>query len=152
MSNDQEMAKGDQWQGYLIMTLKVRRGTDRDVQMSQRLSAVQVGIGLPSLEQLEHEIDEMVDVLMARVDAPVESPYLALMEVATAYFARAQEIDLLIHRAEREGVVFRGTDYYRFRTGELRSFIELARKCAELGSRRLSQEQLLTQQRLDAVI
>lgn len=129
--------------------LKIRRGTNRDVQLSQRLSAVRVGAGLPPMAQLEREIDEMVDVLMARADSPIDSPYLALQEVATAYFARGQELDMQIHRAERQGFIFRGDEYYKFRTGELRAFIELAKKCAELGSRRLSQEQLMAQQRLD---
>jgi hypothetical protein len=43
----------------------------------------------------------------------------------------------------------RGSPLYKFRTGELRSFIELSKKCAELGSRRLTQEQLLQQQRFE---
>lgn len=121
-----------------------------DAQMTQHLLSVQVGTGLPAVELLEHEIDEMVDVLLGRVPSPINSPYLAMQEVATAYYARAQEIDMMIHRAEREGTCLRGSDHYRFRTGELRSFIELAKRCAELGSRRLSQEQLLASQRLDA--
>lgn len=131
------------------MTLKIRRGTRRDVQLSQTLTNVLVGIGLPPIEKLQEEIDEMVDVLLGRVTSPIESPYLAMQEVATVYFARAQEIDMRIHQAEHEGAVIRGSRLYKFRTGELRAFIELSRKCAELGSRRLSQEQLLTQQRLD---
>lgn len=130
--------------------MKIRRGTSQDVQMGEHLLAVPVGYGLPEVDVLEKEIDEMVDVLLGRTQSPVQSPYLAMQEVATAYFARAQELDALIHRAEREGTVFRGTPHYRFRTGELRAFIELSRRCAELGSRRLSQEQLLSQQRLDA--
>jgi RNAse (barnase) inhibitor barstar len=129
--------------------MKVRRGTERDVQMAHHLSAIPVGYGLPHVEDLEKELDQMVDVLLGRVESPIDSPYLALQEVATAYFARAQEIDMLIHRAEHEGIALRGSAHYKFRTGELRAFIDLARRCAELGSRRLSQEQLLTQQRLD---
>lgn len=128
----------------------VRRGDARQTQLSTKLTNVPVEYGLPPLHKLHDEIDNMIDILLGRSRSPVESPYLALMEVATAYFARAQELDVLIHRAEEEGAVLRGTEYYKFRTGELRAFIELSRKCADLGSRRLSQEQLLSQQRLDA--
>jgi hypothetical protein len=55
---------------------------------------------------------------------------------------------MLIHAGEREGKIHRGSPYYRFRTGELRAFLEMAKKCAELGSRRLSQEALLYNQRI----
>jgi hypothetical protein len=77
------------------------------------------------------------------------SPYLGLAEAATVYYCRAQEIDALIHAGEREGVIMRGSALYKFRTGELRSFIELSKRAAELGSRRLTQEQLLHDQRFE---
>lgn len=134
------------------MTYRVRRGTGKDAQMTQTLLAVKTKLGLPTVQELQHEVDGYMDVLLGREPSPIDSPYLALMEVATAYFARANEIDILIHRGEREGVIFRGDDLYKFRTGELRSFLELSKKCAELGSRRLTQEELLTKQRLDAKI
>jgi hypothetical protein len=131
------------------MTLRIRRGTSEDVQLGQRLTTVAVRMGLDAVEILSDEIQDMTDILLARADAPIESPYLALQEVATAYYARAQEMDMQIHKLEREKLVHRGEGYYKFRTGELRAFLELAKKFAELGSRRLSQEQLLAQQRLD---
>jgi hypothetical protein len=43
----------------------------------------------------------------------------------------------------------RGSALYKFRTGELRSFIELSKRASELGSRRLTQEQLLHDQRFE---
>lgn len=85
--------------------------------------------------------------MLGRVSPPIDSPYLALAEVATAYYARALEIDARIHAGEREGDIVKGSPYYKFRTGELRSFIELAKKVAELGSRRLTQEQLVADMR-----
>jgi len=129
--------------------LRVKRGGPEYAQFGQRLTSVVTELGLGDIKELQHEIDDMVEVLLGRVPSPVESPYLALQEVATAYHSRAKEIDMLIHRGERDGAIMRGSQLYRFRTGELRSFIAIAKRCAELGSRRLSQEQLLTQQRLE---
>jgi hypothetical protein len=132
------------------MTIQIRRGTPKDVQMGRRLLSIEIGLGLDDVDDLWEEIQHYVNVLLGREDSPIDSPYLAMAEVATAYFARAQEIDAMIHAAEREGAIMKGSPLYKFRTGELRSFIELAKKCAELGSRRLTQEQLLASQRLDA--
>lgn len=73
-----------------------------------------------------------------------------MMEVATAYHARGQEIDMIIHRGERNSSILKSSPYYKFRTGELRAFLELTKKCAELGSRRLTQETLLQQQKLES--
>lgn len=130
------------------MTLKIKRGDSTEVQLGRTLSSVNVGLGLADVDELWEELEGYIDVLLGRAPSPVNSPYLALAEVATAYYARGQEIDARIHAAEREGTILRGSPLYKFRTGELRSFIELARKCADLGSRRLTQEQLLAQQRL----
>jgi len=137
----------------VVMSVKIRRGSTenapKDVQLGTRLTEVPTQYGLPSVEELWKEIHGYVDILLGRTDSPVNSPYLAMGEVATTYYSRAQEIDMLIHVAEREGIVMRGSPFYKFRTGELRSFIELSRKCAELGSRRLTQEQLLHAQRYE---
>ena len=129
------------------MSIKVRRSTPRDVQFGQRLTEVQTALGLPDVDDLWKEIHGYMDVLLGREESPIDSPYLNLLEVSTAYYCRAQEIDALIHAGEREGVIAKGSPYYKFRTGELRSFIELSRRSAELGSRRLTQEQLLHNQR-----
>lgn len=120
------------------------------VQFSHSLNEVPIGMGLPDVEDARDELLEYCDVLLGRKPAPIVSPYLALGEVATAYYARAQEMDMLIHEAERTGDVAKGSDMYKFRTGTLRSFIDLSKRMSELGSRRLTQEQLLSQQRLDA--
>lgn len=90
-----------------------------------------------------------VEVLSGRADPPIESPYLNLAEVAAAYHTRAREIEMLIHIGEDNKQIRRGDAYYKFRTGTLRSFIELTRKSYDLGSRRLTQEDLITRQRLD---
>jgi len=120
------------------------------VQFGQKLTEVPVASDLLSPDEITEELLGYCDVLLGRVDPPVESPYLSLAEIATAYYARACEIDMLIHEQERKGVVIRGHALYRVRTGALRSFIEMSKKMSDLGSRRLTQEQLLFDQRRDA--
>lgn len=129
--------------------LRIRVHDQKPVQLSRRLSEVPVGFGLESVDMLWDELKSYIDVLIGRETPPVSSPYLAMAECATAYYVRAMEIDALIHAAEREGAVVKGSPYYKFRTGELRSFIDLAKRAAELGSRRLTQEQLLHEQRFE---
>ncbi len=120
------------------------------VQFGQRLTDVPLGEGIPDVDDLRDELLSYTDVLLGRVPPPVESPYLDLMEIATAYYARAMEIDMLIHELEDKQKVVRGAPHYRFRTGQLRSFIDMAKRLCDLGSRRLTQETLLSQQRYDA--
>ena len=98
-------------------------------------------------DELVAEFDEYTNVLLGRDKSPVYSPYLELMEVATAYHSRAREVEMNIYRMEVDGTVRRGDPLYKFRTGQLNSFIEMARKCIDLGSRRLTQETILTEMR-----
>lgn len=132
------------------MSIPLRiRPTSTHVQFSQRLSNVPVEYGLADVDVLWKELQEYIDILVGRIPAPISSPYLALAECATAYHSRALEMEAQIHAGEREGVIMKGSPLYQFRTGELRSFIALAKKCAELGSRRLTQEQLLAEERYE---
>lgn len=85
----------------------------------------------------------MRDVLLGREAPPIDSGLLTLMEVATAYCARAREMEQVIHRMEADGIVTKGSKLYRLRTGELRSFIEMSKSMAELGSRRVTYERML---------
>ena len=119
---------------------------------TRKLTDVEVLEGLPSVDELHDELLGYTDVILGRADPPLEIDgfYLDLMEVAAAYYARAKEIDMLIHWEEQNRRVIRGSSYYKFRTGQLRSFIEMAKMMADLGSRRLSQERLLSEQRYDA--
>lgn len=91
---------------------------------------------------MRDELDEMRDVLLGRKPPPVDAGVMTLMEVADAYYARAKEMEQLIHRDESDGVVIRGSKHYKFRTGELRSFIELAKGACELGSRRVTKARM----------
>lgn len=130
------------------MTLKVVHPAH--AQFGRRLIDIPLSLGLPTVDELWEELKDMTDVILGRQPSPIQSPYLSLSEVATAYHCRAQEMDMLIHAGEREGAIVKGSPYYRFRTGELRSFLELSKRAAELGSRRLTQEQLLEQQKLES--
>lgn len=103
----------------------------------RKLRSFRVGEGLPNLTLLSNELLDMNDVLMGRKEPPVTG-VLALMETADAYFARASEIEILIQKAVREGRISSSNPYNKFRTGELRNFKELAKRAADLGSRRLT--------------
>jgi len=118
---------------------------------SRKLIEVEVLEGLPSVEELHDELLEYANVILGRADPPTQQDsYIDLMEVAAAYYARAKEIDMLIHWEEQQRRVIRGSPYYKFRTGQLRSFIEMAKMMADLGSRRLTNERLLFEQRYDS--
>jgi hypothetical protein len=101
-----------------------------------------VGEGLPSITTVRDEIQDYVDVLLGRVAPPIDKGVSTLAEVASAYYARAREIEMILLRGELDGHVIRGSAQYRYRTGELRSFIELAKNCWELGSRRITVAQM----------
>lgn len=113
-----------------------------------KMIVVHVGEGVESLNELRAELDEMKDVLFGRLDPPINNGVLTLQEVSTAYYARAKEIESMLHRYEADGVVPKGSKHYKFRTGELRSFIDLAKGAMELGSRRLTNAQVEAEQRL----
>ena len=114
----------------------------RRMPMTRRLRDVPLAIGLPTLEELEEEFFGYVDVLLGRQEPPIDSGLLTLMEVSDAYLARAYEVEMMILAAERSKDILRASPYYKFRTGELRSFIERARKAPDLGSRRLTMARL----------
>lgn len=120
------------------------------VQFGKRLTDIPLPPGLPSYDDLMTEFLHYARVLAGHEDAPVNSPYLQLMEVAVAYYSRACEVEMLILEGEQSEAITKGSEYYRFRTGQLRTFKEMSKLCADLGSRRLTQEQLLTQQRYDS--
>lgn len=118
----------------------------------RRLTDVETLEGLPSPEEISEELLGYANVLLGRADPPqgLNSFFLDLMEVAAAYYARAKELDMLIHWEEQNRRVIRGSPYYKLRTGQLRSFIEMAKMMADLGSRRLSLERMLSEQRYDS--
>lgn len=105
---------------------------------SQHLRAIELGQGLPSIPEMVAELDTMTDVLLGRIEPPVNNGLLTLMETADAFYARGSEMTMLLQRAEREGNITRGSGYVKFRTGELRTFLEMCKRAADLGSRRVT--------------
>lgn len=94
---------------------------------------------LPALSLLKSELMDMWDVLLGNVPPPYNANRVeALMETADAYYARAAYITAMIQRAEQEGVLKRGDAYVSFRSGELRTFMDMAKRAADLGSRRVT--------------
>ena len=117
----------------------------------RKLTDVAVGEGLPDVDDLVAEFLGYADIILGRADPPTDGmAYLDLMEIAAAYYARAKEVEMLILWSEQQRKVIRGSPHYKFRTGQLRSFIEMAKMMADLGSRRLTQERLMYDQRYDS--
>ena len=119
----------------------------------ERATDITVGYGLAHIDELEAEVDWMWGVLVGRHDMPIlpQSPHLALQEVATAYLGRALEMDTLILRGERKhkddpNHIAKGSLLQKFRTGDLANLIVLCRRCADLGSRRLTEFQMMHDQ------
>lgn len=102
-----------------------------------------------AVQQLRDELDEMKDVLMGRVEPPIDKGVMTLQEVADAYYSRAAEITIDLHRMEADGHITKGDPGYKFRTGELRMFTEMCKRSSELGSRRLTYEQMLFEARFE---
>lgn len=113
---------------------------------SKTLRGFDVEVGLGNITAMRVELQDMVDVLTGRVPPPINAGHLTLMEVADAYYARASEMTMLIQRQEADEQVGKGSLLYKFRTGELRTFMELAKRASDLGSRRLTKEQLTFEQ------
>ena len=121
--------------------MSVVRHTDQ-ARHPRRLRDVRTIQGLPPLEALEEEMDEYVAIIGGHKDAPIDAGPLTFMEVADAYHSRARSVEALIYRGERNGRIPRNSPYYKFRTGELQSYISLFRHATELGGRRLTYEKM----------
>lgn len=104
---------------------------------SKHLTIVHVGAGI-SVNDYRQEMDEMLEVLLGRKDPPIDVGIGTLMEVSEAYYARATEMEIIIKRGESEGTILKGSAAYKFRTGELRSFLDLVKRSVDLGSRRIT--------------
>ena len=113
-----------------------------DTMQSHSVRKFRVNHGIPTVGEMRDEIDEYTQVLLGHEESPIQNGVLTLMEYANAVYSRAMELTMYLQRAEADGVVLKGTKPYRFRTGELRTFCEMAAKAIELGSRRVSVAQL----------
>lgn len=96
-------------------------------------------VGLPDIDTLKQEISGYWDVLLGRVEPPVSHLRVdALLEVADTYYSRALELTSLIRAAEQDGLITKNSDYYKFRTGQLRDFIDAVKHAGDVGSRRIT--------------
>jgi len=94
--------------------------------------------GLSDAKDLHGEIDEYIDVLMGHINPPISDGVDTLFEVSSTYLARAKEIEIKLLERERSGSIPTGDELKKFRTGELRSFIELCKSAQNQGSRRIT--------------
>lgn len=96
--------------------------------------------GLGTIEEIRDEFDHYTAVLLGDDNPPWENGILTLQEVAFAYFSRACEVEGLILRGENDGTVpqTKASRWYKFRTGELQSYLAIFKEGTRLGSRRLS--------------
>ena len=104
---------------------------------------IHLGHGLPTLEECFDELTGYATDLARYYDP--EIPFgntNDLLEVASAYLARAYDLERLLHQREQVHKLPRGCPEQRFRTGALESFICQAKVLRDLGSRRLSFAQL----------
>ena len=136
-----------------VRVVRVRRSTTapthtsaaKPEQVSRPLNSVRhfrLGDGIPTVDEMRDELREYTGVLMGREEPPVPNSVLTLMEYANAVYSRGMELTMWLQRAETDGVVLKGSQRYKFRTGELRTFCEMASKAIELGSRRVTAAQL----------
>ena len=94
--------------------------------------------GLSGADELHAEINEYINVLMGHINPPITDGVDTLFEVSSTYLARAKEIEIKLLERERNGDVPSGDALKKFRTGELRSFIELCKSAQNQGSRRIT--------------
>ena len=131
--------------------IKVKRTVQQVTGTSAPISGLRhfgVSVGVPDVNTLRIEIDEMMDVLMGREEPPVPPENVgSMLEVANAYYSRGMEISGLIKRMEASGIILKGSEMYKFRTGELRTFCEIAKGAVDLGSRRVTLAQMEADQR-----
>lgn len=113
-----------------------------------KIRSFRLGEGMPDIHGLRQELEDMREVVEGRVYPPINRGVMTMMEVAEAYFSRACEIEQLILEAEQDGRVAKGDHYYTFRTQMLRSFKDQMKSAAELGSRRVTYEQMLWDQEM----
>jgi hypothetical protein len=110
--------------------------------LARKTLAIKVPYGLLSVKDLEKEIDEMASVLLGHTPPPIDTGISTMMEVAEGYYARCAELTRLILREESNGTIVKGSPYYKLRTGELRLMLELCSRLANLGSRRITADEL----------
>ena len=72
---------------------KKRRSKKKDIR--PKLRSFRLGDQMADLEAWQGELDEYTKVLLGRVMPPIDNGVMTLMEVASAYYARAQEMNMV---------------------------------------------------------
>lgn len=129
-------------------TVKVTKGVPKKPSYKGRVRQFRLGQGLPSPEAIRNELKGYRDILMGREDPPIQKGVMTLMEVAEGYFSRACEIEQEILEAQQEGRLPKTGEWNTLRTQEIRSYKELFKSATELGSRRLTFENVRVQQEM----
>lgn len=134
------------------MSKKVKRKVVRAPAPTKRpdykgkLRQFRIPSGLPTPDEIRKEIEHYRDVLHGRAEPPIQKGVMTLMEVAEGYFSRACEMEQMIYQGKAEGWLPKNMGYEQLRTQEIRSFKELAKAATDLGSRRITFENLRFQQ------
>jgi hypothetical protein len=126
-------------------TITVRRAA-KPKSYKGKLRDFHIPKGLPTPTEIRDELEGYEDILNGRQDPPLDRGIMTLMETAEGYFSRACEIERQILRGKAEGWLPKTAGYESLRTQEIRSFKELAKAATELGSRRITYENLRFQQ------
>jgi hypothetical protein len=107
-------------------------------------------IDIPDTFKVAEMQDELLgycNILLGREEPPMANGVFTLMELAEAYHARAAEMEMIILGAEQDGRIKKGERAYRFRTGQLRTFQEMCKRTIDMGSRRITAMQMLSDER-----
>lgn len=126
----------------------VHKGVPKKREYKGRVREFRLGQGLPAPEVIREELRAYRDVLLGHEEPPINRGVLTLMEVAEGYFSRACDIEQQILEAQQTGRITKNGPYNSLRTQEIRSFKEMAKSATELGSRRLTAENLRAQQEM----
>ncbi len=105
---------------------------------------------LPDVNDWADELEQMELVLMLKLPLPVDDPRVGLLVTAGSYHTRASSMKRTIQRLEREGTISRSHDLVKFRTGELRTFMEMASKVFDSASRALTAAKLAFDEKQNA--
>jgi hypothetical protein len=125
-----------------------KKGVTKKPSYKGKVRQFTLGSGLPSPNDIREELYGYREVLFGRQDPPLDKGVMTLMEVAEGYFSRACELEQLIYRAIAEGRLVGNAkkEYSALRTQEIRSFKEMSKSATELGSRRITWENIRVQQ------
>lgn len=129
-------------------TVKVTKGVKQKPSYKGRVRQFRLGQGLPSTEAIRKELKGYKRVLMGFEDPPIQRGVMTLMEVAEGYYSRACDIEQEILEAQQEGRIPKTGEWNTLRTQEIRSYKDLFKSATELGSRRLTFENVRMQQEM----